>query len=74
MRMTATSRRNLEAATDVTLHAWPDGVCYVMAWVDGRCAQVQSGEGPMLYPSAAAATRAVARITDVPVSKILPVE
>lgn len=73
MRMTATSRRNLEAATEVRLHSWPDGKCYVMAWRDGIPAQVHAGDGPMIYPSTAAATRAVARVTSAPITQIVPV-
>lgn len=79
MRMTATSRRSLEVATHVNIHAWPDGKCFVMAYVyrdgvpQGVC-QIQSGDGAMIYPSIAAATRAIARVTDVQVGKIVPVE
>lgn len=77
MRMTATSRRSLERATHVNVHALPDGMCYVMAYeyrdgVPQWAAQIQSGDGPMLYPSVAAAIRAIARVADVQVGNIVP--
>lgn len=60
-RMTKTSIANLEVADRCAFQWMPHGV---VVWVerDGNRAYLHDSEGPMLYPSAALARRAVRRV------------
>jgi len=60
-RITAQSKANIQAADSAELVEGDFGMM-VKVWKDGRVAFVHGGGGPMIYPTANDARRAVKRL------------